>query len=114
MSGEIIDFRSLHEQRRAKLYRRQPVPRAPAGRPMALADQIDRIMGLLRELEALTRHSRDLPSTLRLRARASIDLASGVLDAVRGEPEENGADDPQPEVDREILERMYRDLDLHA
>lgn len=121
MSGEIIDFRRLHELRRAKLYRRQAVPRAPANgqglgeklaRLAALDEQVDRVVGLLRELEELTRHSRDLPSTLRLRARASIDLASEALHAVRGGPE--GSDDPQPEVDREVLERMYRALDLQA
>jgi hypothetical protein len=123
MSGEIIDFRSLREQRRAKLYRQQAVPRAPAGeailgeklaRLSTLDEQIDRIAGLLGELETLTRDARDLPSMLRGRARASVELASGVLQAVRGGAEENDTDDPQPEVDREVLERMYRDLDLHA
>jgi hypothetical protein len=122
MSGEIIDFRSLRELRRAKLYRQQPVPRAQTrdarlrgelARLATLDEQIDRIIGLLGELDALTRDAKDLPSTLRLRARASIDLAGGVLEEVCARPEENATDDPQPEVG-EILERMYRDLDLHA
>ena len=123
MSGEIIDFRNMRELRRAKLYRQQPVPRGPCkdarlheelARLATLDEQIDRIVGLLGELDALTRDAKDLPSTLRLRARASIDLASGVLQEVWARPEEDGTDDPQPEVDREVLERMYRDLELHA
>jgi len=123
MSGKIIDFRSLREFRRAKLYRQQPVPRAQSraellGEELArlamLDEQIDRIVGLLGELDGLTRGAKDLPLTIRLRARASIDLANGVLQEVCARPEENGTDDPQPEVDRDVLERMYRDLDLHA
>ena len=123
MSGDIIDFRSLREHKRAKLYRKQAVPRAPAGeatlaeklaRIATIDEQLGRIVRLLGELEALSRDTRDLPSTLRLRAQASIDLASGVLQAVRAGAEEDGADDPQPEIDREVLEKMYRDLDLQA
>jgi hypothetical protein len=128
MSGDIIDFRSLREQRRAKLYRQQPVPRAPAGEPVGFGgtparwatidEQVVRILSLLGELKALTRDPRDLPLPLLARARASIDMTSQVFGQVLGavcvEPEEDGSDDPQPEVDREVLERMYRDLDLQA
>ena len=123
MSGEIIDFRSLRGQKRAKLYRQQAVPRPQPGpanlgekvaRLLALDEQITRIVGLLEELEDLTRNSPDVPATLRLRAQASIDLAGGVLRAARGRPADDATDDPQPEIDREALERMYRDLDLHA
>ena len=126
MSGEIIDFRSLREQRRAKLYRQQPVPRAPAGEPdlggaparwATIDDQVFRILSLLAELKALTGDPRDLPLPLLERARASIEMTSQVFGQVLGsvsvEPEEED-DDPQPEVDRDVLERMYRDLDLQA
>jgi hypothetical protein len=33
---------------------------------------------------------------------------------VRGRPEESGTNDPQPEVDRKISDKMYRELDLQA
>ena len=121
MSGEIIDFRRHRELRRAKLYRQQPVPRPPAGETAHLAtidEQVVRILGLLGELEALTRNPGDLPLPLLARARASIDMTSQVFGQVLAaacvEPEEDGGDDPQPEVDRNVLERMYRDLDLQA
>jgi|EndMetStandDraft_5_1072996.scaffolds.fasta_scaffold213030_2 hypothetical protein len=123
MSGEIIDFRRLRAQRRATLHCQQPVPRAPAREAsrgenpaylLTIDEQIDRIQGLLGELEALTRDARDVPSTVRARARASVERAGEVLQAVRGGAEESDTDDPQPEVDREVLERMYRDLDLQA
>ena len=123
MSGQIIDFRSQRDLRRAKLYRQQPVPRAyfrdarpgdTLARILTLDEQIDRIVDLLGELNTLTDDAKDLPPTLRLRARASSDLARGLLKEVFARLEENATDDPQPEIDREALERMYRDLDLHA
>ena len=123
MSGQIIDFRSQRDLRRAKLYRQQPVPRAQfrearlgdkLTRLLTLDEQIDRIVDLLGELNTLTDDAKDLPPTLRLRARATSDLARGLLQEVFARQEENATDDPQPEIDREALERMYRDLDLHA
>jgi hypothetical protein len=107
MTGEIIEFR------RARLYRKQAVPRGPAGQAR-LEQQIARISDLLEELEDLTRGAKGLPSPLLVQARASIEQASRMKSRVRfvvsAEPDENGEGDPQPDVDREILERMYRDL----
>jgi hypothetical protein len=123
MSGEIIEFRNRRELKAGNPYRKQAVPRAPAGeaslgetlaRLSAIDEQIARIVGLLGELGDLARDADDLPSTLRLRARATIDMATGVVQAVSAGPEENATDDPQPEIDREVLAKMYRDLDLHA
>ena len=127
MSGEIIDFRTLREQRRAKLHRQQPVPRAPEGVPglgeaparwATIDEQVFRILSLLAELKALTRDPKNLPLPLLARARASIEMTSQVfgqvLGAVSVEAEEDASDDPQPEVDRKALERMYRDLDFQG
>jgi hypothetical protein len=118
MSGKIIEFRGHHDLKRARLYRKQAVPRGPAGQAR-LDQRIARISGLLGELEDLTRGPEDLPSALLVQARASIEKTSWILQpctrfAVTAGPEENGEDDPQPDVDRELLERMYRDLDLHS
>ena len=118
MSGEIIEFRSHHDLKRAKLYRKQAVPRGPV-ELARLDQQIARISGLLEVLENLSRGAKDLPSPLLVHARASIERASRILKpggrfVVSAGPEENGEGDPQPDVDRELLERMYRDLDLHA
>lgn len=118
MSGEIIEFQGHHDLKRARLYGKQAVPRGPAGQ--AGRDQrIARISGLLGELENLTRGAKDLPSALVVQARASIEKTSRTLKpcarfAGSARPEENGEGDPQPDVDGELLERMYRDLDLYA
>jgi hypothetical protein len=60
MGGKIIEFRVYHDLKRAKVCRRQVVPRGLAG------------------------------------------------------PEENGEGDPQPDVDRLVLDRMYLDLEPHT
>ena len=90
MSGKIIEFRRYHDLKRAGLYRQQPAPRAPAAQAR-LGQQIARISDLLGELEELTRGAGDVP--LRILVQA---------------------DDPQPEVDRGLLDRMYRALELQA
>jgi hypothetical protein len=117
MSGEIIEFRRHHDLKRGKLYRKQAVPRGPAGQAR-LDQQIARISGLLEELENLTGGAKDLPSPLLVQASASIEKAGRILPSgrfvVNPGPEESGEGDPQPDVDRELLERMYCDLDLHA
>ena len=113
MSGEIIEFRRHHDLKRAELYRRQAVPRGPAGQAR-LEQQIARISGLLEELENLTGGA---TAPLLVQARASIEKAGRILPGGRFEvtgPEETGEGDPQPDVDRELLERMYCNLDLHA
>ena len=115
MSGKIIEFRRHHDLERARLCAKQAVPRGPAGRAR-LGRQIARISRLLGELEDLTLSGTDLPSAILVRARASLEKASGLQPcarfAERTGTEENGEDDPQPDVDHGLLERMYRALDL--
>ena len=118
MSGKIIEFRRHHDLERARLCAKQAVPRSPAGQAR-LGQQIARISGLLGQLEDLTRGTTDLPSTILVQARASIEKTSRILQpcartAVNTGPKENGEDDPQPDVDHRLLERMYRALDLQA
>jgi hypothetical protein len=114
MSGKIVEFRIHHDLKRARLYREQAVPRGPA-----IQARLDRISNLLEELEDLTRGAKDLPAPLLVQARASIEKTSRIVKpgaqfAVSAGPEENDEGDPQPDVDREILERMYRDLNPHT
>jgi hypothetical protein len=118
MSGKIIEFRHPHGPRRARFCTKQAVPRGPAGQAR-LDQQIARISGLLGQLEDQTRGTTDLPSTILVQARASIEKTSRILQpctptVANTGLEENCEDDPQPDVDHGLLERMYRALDLHA
>lgn len=106
MSGKIIAFGIHQNLKRASLYRRQSVPRGQT-REVRLKLQIARISALLAELEEMTGtdigtgNGASLP--LVVQARAALDGAIKHL-------ESNEEGDPQPDVDRALLERMYRDL----
>jgi hypothetical protein len=67
--------------------------------------QVARINALLDELEGLTGGAGQVPPSLLARAHAAVGEARIWLRPVPGEP------DPQPEVDREAIERMYRSLE---
>ena len=115
MAGEIIEFRLYHTVMRGQLHHHQAVPRGPAGQAR-LDQQIAHISGLLGELEDLNRSAGELPPPLLGRARASIAETSRILppgkrSAASTGPEENSDVDPQPDIDRGLLERMYRSLD---
>lgn len=108
MSGKIIAFRCHQNLKRANLYRRQKVPRGLT-REVRLKLQMARISALLEELEELTgtdtRTGTGASLPLVVQARATIERANKHL-------ERNDDGDPQPDVDRALLERMYRDLNL--
>ena|SRR5215218_10174000 len=115
MAGEIIEFRLHHELKRGRLHCRQAVPRGPAGQAR-LDQQIARISGLLGELEELSRSAGALPPPILVRARASILESSrirppGKQSAASTGPEESSEVDPQPDIDRGLLEKMYRAFD---
>jgi hypothetical protein len=115
MTAELIQFERHRDFRRGDLYRQQPVPRAPSQgaklcSPIEL--QVARISRLVTELEELTRTSDDVPATTLSQARAGLENARRVIRPWMAFDEIEG--DPQPEVDDERLERMYRDLNRDA
>ena len=59
------------------------------------------------ELEELSHSARDVPPSLLLQALAAVEKA---LAALAGRITEDDDGDPQPDVDGELLERMYRTL----
>jgi hypothetical protein len=75
-------------------------------------DITQRIEALLGELEELSRGARDVPSSVLVQALATLEKARCVLkNCPRTESAaEDDGEDPQPDVDRDALERMYRDL----
>ena len=72
-------------------------------RRVQIAQQIARITALLEELEGMC--ADDLPLALVARVQAGLRRARDVVRPARLELE------PQPEVDRDAVERMYRSLD---
>jgi len=106
MSGKIIAFRSDQKLKRANLYRRQSIPRGLT-REVRLKLQVARISALLEELQELTGTSigtgTGTSEPLVVQARATLERAVRHL-------ERSDEGEPQPDVDRALLERMYRDL----
>jgi hypothetical protein len=105
MSGKIIEFPS-RDTNRASLYRTLAPPR-PDGHAV-LRLQIARISVLLEELEDLIGSTDGRSSPHLLQAQSTIERTRRILTS-RPEAMENDGD-PQPDVDRSLLERMYRDL----
>lgn len=105
MSGKIIEFPS-RDTNRASLYRTQAVPRAHGQAVLRL--QVARISALLEELEDLIGSADGRSSPHLLQARSTVERTRRILTS-RTESTENDGD-PQPDVDRALLERMYRDL----
>ena len=117
MTGELIRFERHRDLKRGHLYRQQPVPRGPAfgaRNPSVVELQVARIARLLTEIEGLTSTSGDVPAVTLGQARTGIERARRIIGpwassracAVDDESES----DPQPELDDERLERMYREL----
>ena len=81
--------------------------------------QVARIAQLLDELEELARTSGNFPPAIVGQANAGIKRARRILqpcsESERSAGRENDIeDDPQPNVDGEMLERMYRKLNPEA
>jgi len=115
MTAELIQFERHRDFRRAQLFRQESVPRAPVrgAKPSSPVElQVARISRLLSELEELTHISDDVPAATMKQARAGLERARRVIRPWMGADEIEG--DPQPEVDDERLERMYRDLNRDA
>ncbi len=81
--------------------------------------QVARIAQLLDELEELARASDNFPPGIVGQAHAGIERARKILqpcsESERSAGRENDIeDDPQPDVDGEMLKRMYRKLNPEA
>ena len=83
-----------------------------SGRPSGRAELVQRITVLLVEIEALGQRAADVPPAVLSEMRAILENARRVLEACtsRRKPAIVAEGDPQPDVDQEILERMYRAL----
>jgi hypothetical protein len=86
-------------------------PEGRSGGRSGRAELVQRITVLLGEIEALGQQADDVPSPLLSEMRAILEKARRVLEACTSKSTTAAGDgDPQPDVDREILERMYRAL----
>ena len=91
----------------------------PAGRNTRILKlQIARIAKLLDELEQFARTT-DLPPTIAGQTHAGIERGRIILQPFSGCEREAGREDdiegdPQPHIDDEMLERMYRELNPDA
>ncbi len=107
MTGEIVRFEGPRDPR--------PEEPSAAGSLAGLERQITRVAQLLEELEILTRTSNNIPPVMRHRAlllakRARRAVQPWSWDAGPAEPHNDCEADPQPVIDDEKVERMYRDL----
>ena len=121
MTGEVIQFMRHRDFKRGQLYRQQPVPRGPATGELSMSIvelRVARIARLLTELDELTRVPRNVPPTTLDQARAGLEKARRIvrprIAADRRQQEDDPEGDPQPELDDERLERMYRELNQDA
>jgi hypothetical protein len=83
-----------------------------SGRGSGREELVRRITVLLGEIEALGQRADDVPPAILTEMRVILENARRVLEACtrRAKPAVDGDGDPQPDIDREILERMYRAL----
>jgi hypothetical protein len=88
MSAIIVSFHGRQPDRQARLQQ-----------------QIARITALLEELEGMAYGAAQIPPSLLARTHAAVGEARARLRPAHLETE------PQPDVDREAVERMYRALD---
>ena len=77
--------------------------------------RVARIARLVSELEELTRLSRNIPSTTLTQARAGLEKARQIVQPLTAANrlhlrQDDIEGDPQPELDDERLERMYREI----
>jgi len=94
MSGKIVELRKHRRFTRARSGQRE----------VELARQLKRIKSLLDELEDMTDGILPL-LLLRLPPGGRAGFAA---------TDTSSDGDPQPDIDREVLERMYRDLGVHT
>jgi hypothetical protein len=116
MTGEVIQFASHRDVKKGHQYRQQPIPRGPApgARTAGIVEfRVARITRLLTELEELTRLSMNVPPITLDQARAGLEQARRFVGPWAAARSDLGGS-PQPELDDERIERMYRDLNQDA
>ena len=132
MTGRIIAFQSYRNceqasRRRVGLHFSHPSESirsqtdfGPAGRnPQILKLQIARIAKLLDELEKFARTTENLPPPIAGQTHAGIKRGRRIPQPWSGPERKVGREDdiegdPQPDIDGEMLERMYRELNPDA
>jgi hypothetical protein len=115
MTGELIQFERHRGLKRGRPRRQQPVPceAAQGVRSTGIVElRVARITRLLIELEELTRLPKNVPPTTLDQARAGLEKARRIVRPWTTAYDLEGA--PQPELDDERIERMYRELSQDA
>jgi len=111
MTGDIISFQDHRDFKRRQLQESAPwrASMSEIRDNQILEPQLTRIAELMNELEEL---SGSFPPTTLVRARAEIERARRITQPL-SEPEhgahltQDSDSDPQPEIDRDTLDRMY-------
>ena len=85
---------------------------APRKLASLLEQQLARVTALIEELEGITRGESAVPPKLLWQARVGIDKTRDILRALPGYLSDSEREaDPQPDIDRAVLERLYGCLD---
>ena len=106
MTGEIIYFQSHLDLKRSQLYRKPAIPRHAAAAPR------------LKELRVACTSEISAPA-IQTRSRAGREDPRRILPTLpwserRADVADDGECDPQPDIDYETLDRMYRELNSSA
>jgi hypothetical protein len=114
MGGIVIAFPGV---RGSSQRRKEYLPRSRSRRPQLMM-QIERITALLEELKDISDRSSKLPPAMLASTRTSIRKAERILglrdDVAHGRsPILEQESDPQPHVDREVLERFFYSQDQY-
>ena len=114
MTGELIQFEKYRDPKKVQLCHQRPVlPGSADVRHTSVIDlRVARITRLLSELEELTRLPKYVPPTVLDQARDGLERARRDVESSTAVADLGGA--PQPELDDERIERMYRELNQHA
>lgn len=111
MSNVVIQFRARKGPRGDRRTAQELLSHGPAGQSR-LEQQLARVAALIEELEDITRSESELPPRLLWQARVGIDKTRNILRPFPGYlGNVEGEADPQPDVDRAVLERLYGCLD---
>ena len=116
MSGKIVPFPGSRADANCTLSPLRP-PRSGRRLSSQVRVQIERMADLLEELEAISDHSSELSPAMQARVRDSISKAALIVQScgqakrAPGVVEDEG--DPQPHVDREVLERVFQSWEPH-